>query len=53
MKRVRPVYLKREDQGCGGDVEALDMVTFLDDFGRGFYDRPCPACVEGEWCEYP
>ena len=31
------------DFDCDGDVEAFDIVTFLEDFGRGFYDRPCES----------
>jgi hypothetical protein len=30
------------------DVDGDDLSKFLTDFGRGFYDRPCPNCVDDE-----
>jgi hypothetical protein len=35
-----------------GDVDADDVTTFLEDFGRDEYFNPCPACVVGDWCVY-
>ena len=29
------------DFTCDGDVDSFDVTTFLADFGRGNYDRPC------------
>jgi hypothetical protein len=41
------------DFSCDGDVDAEDVITFLEDFGRNQFYQPCPACIAGNWCEYP
>ena len=40
------------DFDCNGAVDANDVTTFLEDFGRSQYNNPCPACVLGGWCVY-
>ena len=41
-------YNQNFDAGAYGDVDVDggDLADFLTQFGRGFYDRPCPGCTE-------
>jgi hypothetical protein len=41
------------DFNYDADVDADDVTMFLEDFGRGQYFNPCPACLVGDWCVYP
>jgi hypothetical protein len=43
----------RGDVDCNSAVDGFDVGMFLEDFGRSQYFNPCPACVVGDWCEYP
>jgi hypothetical protein len=36
------------DFTCDGDVDAADVSTFLEDFGRSEFFNPCPPCVPPE-----
>ena len=41
------------DFDCDGDCDGTDVALFKVDFGRSSFNDPCPACVVGEWCNYP
>jgi hypothetical protein len=28
------------------------VAKFKEDFGRSPFNKPCPACVAGNWCSY-
>jgi len=47
---VEPVDVCESDFDKDGDVDALDVAVFLEDFGRFEFNNPCPACVPGAWC---
>ena len=41
------------DFDCDSDCDGTDAANFKADFGRSGFNNPCPACVVGEWCNYP
>ena len=50
---INDVAICEPDYDIDGDVDAVDMTTFLEDFGRNSYVNPCPQCVLGNLCVYP
>ena len=44
--------MSKGDFDCDRNVDADDVNKFLEDFGRGQYDRPCPVCDGSAWCVY-